>query len=147
MDLTTDLIRITAIATAGTVGGFYSAFSLVVMPALDRLGDTRATETMNHINVLAETPPFLGLFFGSAVAAGALAVLGGIRGDYLAVAGGVAVLAGTALTVAYNVPLNNRLASGVLDWAAYRGPWTAANSVRGLLCVAGAVALAAPLLR
>lgn len=147
MDLTSDLLRISTIAAAGTIGGFYSSFSLVVMPALDRLSPDRATEIMNHINDLAETPPFLGLFFGSALAAGAISVLGGIRGEYLALAGGVAVLAGTALTIAYNVPLNNRLAAGSLSWSDYHAPWTAANTVRGLLSLTGTVLLALPLLR
>lgn len=146
-DLVTDSLRIAALTSAGTVAGFYSAFSLVVMPALNRLGEARATEAMNHFNDLAETPPFLVLFFGSALSAGAISVLAGIRGDYLAMAGGVAVLAGTALTIAYHVPLNNRLSAGSITWSAYRAPWTTANSVRGLLSVVGAVALAAPLLR
>ena len=53
---------------SGLVGGFYLAFSLVVMPALRRLPGGAAASAMIAVNRAAVRAPFLVLFFGTALA-------------------------------------------------------------------------------
>lgn len=138
-------------ALAGTgalvTGGIYAAFPVMVLPALDRLerlGSGRAAELMRSINNTAERPPFLLLFFGSALAAAGTAVLAGqLQRPTLAWIGAGLSLAAFALTTAVNVPLNRKLAAGTMNspWSTYRRQWGAANSARALASVVGGVLL------
>ena len=59
-------------AGSAVAGGFYLAFSLVVMPALRRRPARDAIATMVSINEKALRPPFMILFFGTAAACGAV---------------------------------------------------------------------------
>lgn len=143
-------------AAAGTgsalVGGFYLAFSAVVMPALRRRPAREAAETMSLINENAVRPPFMALFFGTAVACAAVLVEAAIdprAQSPLRVAGAAAYLAGWASTMVVNVPLNNRLSrhgTGHPErlWPSYERPWTRANHLRAALSIAGAAGLLAP---
>jgi uncharacterized membrane protein len=143
-------------AAAGTgsalVGGFYLAFSAVVMPALRRRPASEAVETMALINENAVRPPFMVLFFGTAAACAAAVVEAAIdprAQSPLRVAGAAAYLAGWASTMVINVPLNNRLSqdgTGHLErkWLSYERPWTRANHLRAALSIAGAAGLLAP---
>jgi uncharacterized membrane protein len=137
-----------AAVSSATVGGAYLVFSTMVLPAFDRLGSSAAADAMRSVNAAAERPPFLTLFFGSAVAAAAVVVSdlsgdddGALRAARLVGAG--LVLSGFALTIVRNVPLNRRLASTVGGdaWPRYRGPWMRANTVRAVASVAGAALL------
>lgn len=145
---------IAAAVAASATGGVYVAFSVMVMPALNARAAGEAIGAMQRINVLAVRPPFMALFFGGAVAsvvAGTTAVTG--EGPNLArLAGAVLSLASFGITVAANVPLNNALArvSGAGDgnaWRAFERPWAKANTVRGVLALAGAAALTGSLVR
>ncbi|GAA1276298.1 anthrone oxygenase family protein [Arthrobacter pascens] len=142
-------------AAAGTgsalVGGFYLAFSAVVMPALRRRPGGEAVETMAVINENAVRPPFTVLFFGTAAACAAVLVEAAIdprAQSPLRVAGAAAYLAGWASTMLINVPLNNRLSQGGTGlerrWLSYERPWTKANHLRAALSIAGAAGLLAP---
>lgn len=147
---------------SAAVGGFYVAFSAVVMPALRCRPARDAVATMVAINERAVGPVFMLLFFGTA-AASAIVAFRGLTGDLSAwsAAGAAAYLAGWATTMAVNVPLNTRLAGGAgaaqpsalratdADdrWHTYDQAWTAANHVRAVLSLAGAVALLLPALR
>lgn len=134
------------------VGGFYLAFSVVVMPALRRRPPGDAIATMVAINEKAVRPPFMVLFFGTSAACAAVAVAAALDPQAqppLRVAGALAYLAGWASTIAVNVPLNNRLsANGTTApdqlWHSYRQPWTRANHVRAALSMAGAAGLLIP---
>jgi uncharacterized membrane protein len=130
------------------VGGFYLAFSAVVMPALRRRTAEDAIVTMVAINEKAVRPPFMFLFFGTSAACAAVAVAAALDPQLqspLRVAGAVASLAGWASTMAINVPLNNRLSAGTIhperQWLAYERSWTRANHVRAALSIAGAAGL------
>ncbi|WP_299166256.1 DUF1772 domain-containing protein [uncultured Arthrobacter sp.] len=144
----------TAAVCAGATGGVYVAFSAMVMPVLDRRAGSEAVGAMQRINVLAVRPPFMGIFFGGAVASVVAGLTAGTTDaqGLVRVAGAVLVLASFGVTIAVNVPLNNRLAR-VSDpinpdvWRAFAGPWTRANTVRGVLALAGAAALAGSLAR
>lgn len=148
---------VTAAAAVGSaaVGGVYANFSLRVMPRLAGLSEVEGMTTMQHFNRVALRAPFMMLFFGTAaasIAQIATTVIAHPRSgaDWMAAAGGGLYLAGFVLTIAYNVPRNERLAAAVAGtpegsrvWARYLREWTAANSVRGVLSILGALALAA----
>ena len=137
---------------SAVVGGFYLAFSVVVMPALRRQLAKDAISTMVSINEKAVRPPFMILFFGTAVACTAVAVVAATdppTNSPLRVAGAAAYLAGWASTMVVNVPLNNRLDRSGGDqpdrrWHSFQGSWTRANHVRAALSMAGAVGLLIP---
>lgn len=131
---------------SGLVGGFYLAFSLVVMPALRRRPAAEAASVMQAINEAAVRAPFLVLFFGTAASCLVVVVGAGGSGSgaLLRVLGGLASLAGWVLTMAVNVPLNTRLArtdARTADWSGYARPWTRANHLRSGLCALGSAAL------
>lgn len=136
-------------------GGIYFVFSVFAMPALARIDTSAAIQAMQSINRVIVRTAFLPLFFGTTMlgvllAAGAM--LGWFAGGQtLLILSGVIYVAGMfGVTVAFNVPLNNRLdvvvagsreAAGV--WTHYRARWTVWNHVRTLACcVASVLALA-----
>jgi uncharacterized membrane protein len=143
-----------AAITSAAVGGLFYAFSTFVMKGLDRTAPAEAITAMRGINAEAQAnPPFLALFLGSALLALGVGIAAAVR---LAQPGSGYVLAGAALglvafivTMAFNVPLNNRLdaldpngssaADALRDWQAYLGPWTTWNHVRTVAPLAGSV--------
>lgn len=133
------------------VGGFYIAFSAVVMPALRRRPAPEAAAAMVFINECAVKPPFMALFFGTAAACGTVVATAATNPDIqtpLKMAGAAAYLAGWALTMAVNVPHNNRLlrsAPGQPDaaWDRFQQSWIPANHLRAALSVAAAIGLLA----
>jgi uncharacterized membrane protein len=144
---------------AGVVGGVLFGFSTFVMSALDRLPADRAIEAMQSINRQAPTAGFLSAMLGTAAVAAVLGIDGIRRLDerngLLLTLGAGAYLASFAVTAAFHVPRNNRLAAVAVPaadaarvWRDYAGPWVAGNHVRTLLAVAAAalftVALGSP---
>lgn len=128
------------------VAGFYAAFTFTVMPALRQRPAQDAAATMVSINEHAVRPPFMILFFGTALAcAGALAEQAASPGEdsLLPVLGAVAYLTGWVITMAINVPLNGRLARSRIEWAAFERSWSRANLFRAVLSLSGSVALLA----
>lgn len=137
----------------GLVGGVFFAFSGFVMPALGRLPAAGGTAAMQSINVAAVTPPFMAALFGPAVLCLGLTLWAvthlGERPAVPVLVGCTLYLVGTiGTTIAFNVPLNNRLAgldphgSGTADvWSGYLRTWTAWNHVRTATALAAALAL------
>jgi uncharacterized membrane protein len=138
---------------AGVIGGVFFAFSTFVMKALGRRPGGEGMGVMQAINVDVLNPWFLGVFMGTAAVCAAVGVLAVVRWER---AGAGWLLAGAALyvvgtfgvTVACNVPLNERLArveagsaEGERVWGEYLRRWTAWNHVRTAAGVAGAAAL------
>lgn len=141
---------ITAAAAAGCflVAGFFLAFAATVMPALAPDARTGA-EVMRAVNRWAVRPPFLSLFFGTAVLCAVAGVRGVLDADLLASGGAVAYLVALAVTVLGNVPLNATLARAADDddaWSAFAGPWRRLNVVRALASALGGVLLLVHLL-
>ena len=122
----------------------YTHFSTSVMPRLAKLAPSQGISTMQQFNRTAVQPPFMACFFGAA-AVSAWFLYRVARGDrslsdLLAGAGGVAYLAGFALTIAFHVPRNNRVdaldpsaVSSVAVWEQYLREWTGGNTVRAVL--------------
>jgi uncharacterized membrane protein len=126
----TGVLYAATLATAlgcGLVAGVFFAFSSFVMPALKRLPPAHGIAAMQSINKLAVTPAFMtALFAGSAL--------------YLVGAIGV--------TIARNVPLNDRLATlhpqgpdAAGRWDEYVTKWTAWNHVRASAALTAAATL------
>ena len=145
---------------AGLIAGVFLAFSSFVMKALADLPAEQGVAAMQRINVVVLNPLFLGVFTGTALL-GLLCVLaaafgGGASGRatvLLVVAGLSYVLSCFCVTLAFNVPRNNRLAAlragspeAAAYWPVYVREWTWWNHVRtvasAVACVSAAAALA-----
>jgi uncharacterized membrane protein len=146
------LLPVTFLATlgCGLMAGVFFAFSNFVMKALDR---TQGIAAMQSINVLVLNPLFLGIFVGTAVACGFLAMYSLLRwqgsGSAYLLAGSALYLLGTfGVTMAFNVPLNNILAridaskpEAVQAWRSYVVSWTRWNHVRTIAALAAMAGL------
>ena len=139
---------------AGIVGGVFFAFSTFVMKALADGPSPHGIATMQRINVSVLGPLFLGVFVGTAVLAGICVFAGffpwGETKSLLLFAAGLLYLVGTfGVTVAFNVPRNDRLAhmnpesaDAATYWPRYVREWLFWNHVRTVAAI-GAVAFAA----
>ena len=132
---------VAATITAGLMAGLFAAFSYAVMPGLGRAGDAAFVEGMQKINV-AILNGWFGICFGGALVFSVLAAVlhrGGAR-PWI-VAGAVLYLLVLVVTIAVNVPLNDKLeAAGLTDphaaRAAFETMWVRWNVVRTVLNVA-----------
>lgn len=136
------VLTLLAALGCGLMAGVFFAFSAFVMTALSRLPPGEGMAAMQSINVAVLNRWFLGVFFGTAVACVVVLIFGLARwrepsAAYLLV-GSVLYLVGNLLvTVVFNVPKNEALASvdradpdAPTRWAGYVGRWTVWNHVR-----------------
>jgi uncharacterized membrane protein len=126
----------------GIVAGIYFVFSTTVMTSLGRIAPDAGIAAMNAISADIVRSAFLPLFFGTTLAAATLAIWSLFRwgepGVITMLAGGIIYSAGMfAVTVAFNVPMNNMLASvdpnstnGIAYWEVYLRDWTYWNHIR-----------------
>lgn len=142
----------------GLSGGVFFAFSTFVMAGLKRLPAPQGAAAMQEINVMAVTPVFMLLLFGSALVSLAAMLVTALDwetpGSAYIIAGGAVYLAGCILlTIVFHVPRNGRLAA--LDpgtpeaadyWRRYLAEWVPGNHVRTIACVAAAAFLTGGLL-
>ncbi len=150
------LLYAATLATAlgcGLVAGIFFAFSSFVMPALKRLPSAEGIAAMQSIIVLAVTPVFMTALFGTAAACLGLAawavISWGEPPAMLVVSAGALYLVGTiGVTIACNVPLNDRLAKlhpqsadAAGFWDRFVVGWTAWNHVRTVAALAAAALL------
>jgi uncharacterized membrane protein len=104
-----------ALTLLAVLGSGLVALSAFVMAALRRLPAEDGIAAMQSINVTVLNPLFLTVFFGTAALSFALAIAALLRwsepGAFYLSAGSLLYLLGTIfVTMAFNVPLNNRLA-------------------------------------
>ncbi|RXF72728.1 DUF1772 domain-containing protein [Hansschlegelia zhihuaiae] len=134
---------------AGLMGGFFYAFSGLVMPALGQRPTREAAAAMQTINVVVLNPLFFVLFFGTAlIGLGSAISALALPADKAAVATVAAVVyvAGcVGVTMARNVPLNEELKAASADgpaiealWRRYLRDWTWWNHMRTIACVLAA---------
>jgi uncharacterized membrane protein len=144
---------------SGLVAGIFFAFSSFVMKALARLPAPEGIAAMQSINVAVLNPWFMAVFLGTAALCVLALIFALLRwhepGAVYLLLGGLLYLAGTLLvTIAYNVPRNDALASVARSdpeadhrWARYVAEWTGWNHVRTAAALAAAasfsIALAA----
>lgn len=138
---------------AALVSGIFYAFSTFVMKALGRLEPRQGIAAMQSINIVVINPLFFLAFFGTGALCLATVVAALVSGTGLslapAVAGGVLYLAGClGVTIAGNVPLNDRLAelhpeddAAERLWRSYLVRWTRWNHVRTVASLAAAAFL------
>ncbi len=145
-----DILTFTAVLGSGLVAGIFFAFSTFVMRALGQLPESQGIAAMQAINVTVLNPWFFLVFFGTgavclAVAFLALGSSAGPHSVYRLAACALYLVGCLLVTVAFNVPLNNRLASAKPDssdaealWAHYLSRWTLWNHVRTAASLAAA---------
>lgn len=148
---TVQVLTVLAAVGSGVLAGIYAAFSVAVMPGLNRVPPESGMQAMQAINERIQNPLFLLVFMGTPLVAIAVAVLGVIRrGDAssawgwgMLVAGCVLLVVGSLIvTMVANVPRNDALAAldpaapgSAAAWASYLQDWTRWNHVRGVLSV------------
>lgn len=134
----------------GVVAGVFFAFSTFVMKALARLPPGDGIAAMQSINIVVLNPWFMTAFLGTATAC-VLALISSLfrwhdPGVVYLLVGSTLYLVGSLLvTIVFNVPKNEALASvaqadpnGAGLWAGYLASWTAWNHVRTAAALAGA---------
>ncbi len=140
-------LTIFAALGCGMIGGLLFAFSNFVMRALVQQPPESGIRTMQAINITIINPLFFLVFLGTALASVILAITALPRlsspSTILLLIGCVLYIVGTfGVTMAFNVPLNNRLA--VLDpstaqaaefWHEYVSSWTQWNHVRTIAAI------------
>jgi uncharacterized membrane protein len=142
----TDRLAQTATLTAAVgalmVAGIFFAFSNFVMPALARVPAERGVAAMNSVNITVVNIWFMTLLFGTAILGMALTAMSFTRGESLEgwpqlAATAIYVIGCVVVTMAFNVPLNDALASNegttvsaIESWQYYVVEWTRWNSVR-----------------
>lgn len=146
-------ILISAALGSGMMAGLFCAFSNFVMRALSKLPPTMAIEAMQSINLAIVRPAFLIVFLGTGVACALAFGLGWqhLSKDtlvYVSAGGAIYALGGIAVTIAFNVPLNNRLAAvdpeskgGANVWQVYLAKWTRWNHVRSIATIFSTILL------
>ena len=155
------LFALTLVAAlgCGLIAGVFFAFSTFVMKALARLPPGAGIAAMQSINIVVLNPSFLGTFLGTAAAC-ILAMISSLlrwhepEALYL-FAGSALYLVGTLLvTIVFNVPRNDALASVAPSdpasanmWTGYVARWTAWNHVRTAAALAAAASFSMALAR
>ena len=142
---------------AGIVGGVFFAFSNFVMKALAEQPAAAGVAAMQRINAVVINPLFLGVFAGTALfsAGGLASAMFSWRAPYspLVVVAALLYLIGCfGVTIAFNVPRNDRLAGMAADsadaaayWPVYVREWLFWNHVRTAASIATAGCTAAAL--
>ena len=147
------IVTLVAALGCGLNAGVFFTFSTFVMAALKRLPPAQGIAAMQSINVLAVTFMFMAAFFGTALICLGLGIwalfASGDHPTTLLVAGSATYLAGAiVVTIAGNVPMNNRLMELDADdpasatyWDEYVTRWTNLNHIRTLAPLAAALLL------
>jgi uncharacterized membrane protein len=147
------LLTIFAALGSGMIGGLLFAFSNFVMRALAQQPPESGIRSMQAINITIINPLFFLMFLGTALASVILAITALPRlsspSTILLLVGCVIYIIGTfGVTMAFNVPLNNRLA--VLDpsttqaaefWREYITSWMQWNHVRTVAAIMASLLL------
>ena len=146
MDTSDTLQRAVLIAStvlSGLFAGLFATFSYAVLPGLRRTDDATFVRAMQQVNTAILHPVFAVVFAGTVLATLAAVVVGvGDAGPRpWLIAALVLVVATIVVTMAVNVPLNDRLAEGTGTPAALReafeSSWVAWNVVRSVLSLGG----------
>ena len=152
MERIVQVITFFAALGSGLLGGLFFVFSVCIMAAFAKLSSANGISAMQSINVTILNGTFLMAFLGTALLSVALIMAwlfsGMPSGSMLAVAGGLVYLIGIiAVTMVFNVPMNDALAAvqpdsaqGASLWQDYLSRWTMWNHVRTIAGI-GASAL------
>jgi uncharacterized membrane protein len=152
-----NIILWSAIVSTGLVAGVFYGFVVAVNPALARQPDGAYIATMQAINDVIQNPLFAASFFGAPLLLPLAAVLQ--RKPYprrfhlLVVAAAIYLVGSFGVTVAANIPLNEKLAAFSLAEATpaqlavarqqFAAPWNYWHAVRTWASVAALVLVVA----
>jgi uncharacterized membrane protein len=124
------LVALTLVAALGSglVAGAVFAFSTFVTGALSRLPAPQGIAAMQSISIVVINPWFITALFGTGLAAVALAAVAAIEWNepqvYYQLAGSALYVIGTVVvTIAFNVPRNDALATADPEHADSAGLW------------------------
>jgi uncharacterized membrane protein len=142
------ILLVLTILGNGLVAGVFFAFSSFMMNVFAGLPDRQGMAAMQSVNVIIEKSTFMLPLVLTALSSLVLAVIAfrnpGGAGSGFVIAGSLLYLIGSfGVTMFFNVPLNNALASSNASlelWRSYQETWTIWNHVR---TVAGVLAMAA----
>ncbi|SFP02331.1 Uncharacterized membrane protein [Amycolatopsis arida] len=146
-------VLLAATVTTGLMAGLFTGFAYAVMPGLARTDDRTFVEAMRRINEAIVNGWFLPAFLGAPVLSAVAVVLRPGGADVLPwlVAGLALNAVGMfGVTVAANVPLNNRLAAADDPAAArtwFERRWVRWNVVRAVAALGAFCCLALALVR
>ena len=147
------VVAVLAALGSGLIGGVFFIFSTTIMRAFGRLPPGEGISAMNMINVVIINPMFLGVFLGTGVLCAVLAVMSIVgwqrTGSGWILFGALLYLIGSlAVTMFFNVPMNNVLAAadatspeGREVWVGYLRNWTFWNHVRTVFSLAASATL------
>jgi uncharacterized membrane protein len=144
------VVTLLAVLGCGLIAGVFFAFSAFVMKALARLPPGEGIAAMQSINIVVLNPWFLGVFLGTAAICVVALIASLLRWHqpgavYLLVGAAFYLLGSLLVTIVFNVPKNNALASvapadpdAASLWAGYVTSWTAWNHIRTAASLAAA---------
>jgi uncharacterized membrane protein len=140
----TKILTLAALVGTALMGGVFFAFDTAVMGSLERMPAGQGAAAMNLMNVRIQNPLFLLIFSGTALVCLALAVIAFVRdspGKWWLVAGAALYFFGViVLSFAVNIPLNDQLTAGTVEWQTYLTKWNPANNLRAVACALGVIA-------
>ena len=137
-------LLIAATLGSGLMAGLFASFSNFMMKALASISPPRGIAAMQAINQTIVRPAFLAVFLGTGVLGFLAVLLGwahwGLEARAWGLSGSIVyVLGSIGVTIAFNVPLNDRLAeidadsgAGSKMWEIYLREWTRWNHLRSL---------------
>lgn len=141
------------VVTTGLSAGALAVFGYAVLPGLNRAGPQVAVPAMQRMNVAILNPLFMVIFFGGLVLGlVSLWVYWGSSLRWWLLAAVALTAAGIAITMAINVPANDRLAAAgdvttaTAAWADFTAIWVRWNTVRAVLTVTSFAVLVAGLI-
>lgn len=144
-------LKLFSVLGCGLMAGVFFAFSSFVMNALARLQPTQGIAAMQSINITVINPLFMAPFLGTAAACIFFLITSLFKwqqpGAVYLLLGSLLYLIGTfGVTVIFNVPLNEALATvepssadGLKLWSSYLTNWTLWNHVRTAFSLAATV--------
>tara|TARA_R110000824_G_scaffold336_11_gene2446 strand:+ start:105365 stop:105856 length:492 start_codon:yes stop_codon:yes gene_type:complete len=145
-------IIVASILGAGLISGLLFAFSNFIMRALAELPSDKGMFAMQRINEKIINPIFMLFFLGTPVLC-ALIIISTLQninatGSWYLLIGAIAYIIGPfGITMLFNVPLNNMLASADVSsakeiWPRYQKRWQWWNHMRTYIGVAAIIFLA-----
>lgn len=136
---------------SGLFAGFFLTYAMSVVVGLARVDDITYVSTFQAINATIRNPTFAIVFFGAVPVCLLAAALTTGRQRVMLGAGTALLFATMAITFAFNVPLNDQLAtyvdidaaSAAVARAEFEDTWNRWNLLRTCTAVLGAVCVAA----
>ncbi len=142
MNAPSHLLNLTVLSS-GLLAGLYVAWSISVLPGLNRLDDARYLETFQSLNRAILNPAFKALFVGTAIVAVAAVCAHALQGTLrwpVVAAAALLVVGHIGVTAFGNIPLNVALDSIDVSnctapqltahRAAFQQPWAVWHAIR-----------------